>query len=72
MKKIFKKNQFVVTLLAVLIAVAGYLNYADKLAKNEKTEEVDNTYDSVYKGDDLLTSGDDILSLDVDSMQVEK
>lgn len=71
MKKIFKKNQFVVTLLAVLIAVAGYLNYADKLAKEESSKEVNNTYDTVYKNDELLTSDEDILSLDVDSMQVE-
>lgn len=71
MKKIIKRNQFVVTLLAVLIAVAGYLNYTDKLTKKEKAEEVNNTYDTVYEGDDLLTSDEDILSLDVDSMQVE-
>lgn len=71
MKKIFKKNQFVVTLLAVLIAVAGYLNYADKLAREEKSREVTNTYDTVYKDDELLESDEDILSLDVDSMQVE-
>lgn len=29
MKKIFKKNQVIITSLAVLIAVAGYLNFAD-------------------------------------------
>lgn len=71
MKKILKKNQFVVTLLAVLIAVAGYLNYADKIAKKEDVEEVNNTYDTVYKEDELLESEEDILSMDVDSMQVE-
>ena len=27
MKRILKKNQVVLTLLAVMIAVAGYLNY---------------------------------------------
>lgn len=62
MKKIFKKNQVIVTLLAVLIAVAGYLNYADK---NEKAKEVNNdTYDSVYSNDTLLSGNDDIQSLD--------
>lgn len=71
MKKIFKKNQFVVTLLAVLIAVAGYLNYTDKLAKDEAAQQVNNTYDTIYEDDDLLTSDEDILSLDVDSSQVE-
>lgn len=62
MKKVFKKNQVIVTLLAVLIAVAGYLNYADK---NDKAKEVNNdTYDSVYSNDTLLTGKEDIESLD--------
>ena len=29
MKKIFKRNQVIITALAILIAVAGYLNFAD-------------------------------------------
>ena len=29
MKKIMKKNQVIITSLAILIAVAGYLNFAD-------------------------------------------
>ena len=38
-KKIFKKNQIVITALAILIAVAGYINYADStLKKDGKTE----------------------------------
>lgn len=62
MKRIFKKNQIIVTMLAVLIAVAGYLNYADK---NEKVKEANNdTYDSVYSDDDLLSGDEDIESLD--------
>ena len=28
-KKIMKKNQVIITSLAILIAVAGYLNFAD-------------------------------------------
>lgn len=71
MKRVFRKNQFLVTMLAVLIAVAGYLNYTDKLVKDDKAKEVNNTYDTVYEGDDLLTSDSDILSMDVDSMQVD-
>lgn len=70
MKKIFKKNQIIVTLLAVLIAVAGYLNYVDENAKNEKAKEANNdTYDSVYSGDDLLTSEGDIESLEQEETQ---
>lgn len=65
MKKLFKKNQFVVTFLAVLIAVAGYLNYANNIDKKKEAKQVDNnTYESVYSEDDLLTSNEDIESLD--------
>ncbi len=28
-KRFFKKNQIIITALAVLIAIAGYINYAD-------------------------------------------
>lgn len=70
MKKIFKKNQIIVTLLAVLIAVAGYLNYADK---SEKAKEVSNdTYDAVYSGDDLTSGEGDIESLDGEEEDTEE
>ena len=41
MKRIFKKNQIMITALAVMIAVAGYLNYSGRLF-GEDTEEADN------------------------------
>ena len=31
MKRLFKKNQIIITTLAVMIAIAGYLNYSGKL-----------------------------------------
>lgn len=65
MKKIFKKNQFIVTFLAVLITVAGYLNYADNADKKKEAAKVNGTtYESVYDGDNLLTGDNDIESLD--------
>lgn len=65
MKKIFKKNQFVVTFLAVLIAVAGYLNYTSNKDKKKEVKQVDNnTYESVYNKDNLLKGNEDIESLD--------
>lgn len=65
MKKTFKKNQFIVTFLAVLIAVAGYLNYADNADKKKEAAKVNGTtYESVYDGDNLLTGDNDIESLD--------
>ena len=41
MKRLLKKNQIIITTLAVLIAVAGYLNYSGKLfgKSGAKTEE---------------------------------
>ena len=64
MKKIFKKNQFIVTFLAVLIAVAGYLNYADNADKKKVAQAGNNTYESVYSGDNLISGKEDIESLD--------
>ena len=46
MKKIFRKNQIVITALAVMLAVAGYLNYAGKedLTKTDAVaKEVENS-----------------------------
>ena len=64
-KKILKKNQIIVTALAVLIAVAGYLNYTDNLSKKEKTKEANNnTYDSVYSQDNISDENGEIKSLD--------
>lgn len=37
MKRLFKKNQIIITTLAIMIAVAGYLNYSGRiLASQEK------------------------------------
>ena len=67
MKKIFKKNQFIVTFLAVLIAVAGYLNYANNFDKKSAAKKVSkSTYDSVYEKDKLINGKDDIESLDTE------
>ena len=65
MKKILKKNQFIVTFLAVLIAVAGYLNYSANLDKKNESKKVTNdTYESIYSKDNLLTNNEDIESMD--------
>ena len=37
MKQIFKKNQIIITTLAVMIAIAGYLNYSGKLFGETKS-----------------------------------
>jgi len=76
MKKLFRRNQIIVTALAVMIAIAGYLNYADsninkKLdadAANEvvngDSDDINEDSDQILSNDDLLTSGKDIESQD--------
>ena len=68
MKKIFKKNQIIITALAVMIAAAGYISYSDSKLKttdtssktgSEKTQETDSTVDM----DSVLQ---DIESIDMD------
>jgi stage III sporulation protein AH len=41
-KNIFRKNQIIITALAIMIAVAGYLNYAQKNAGEETMANVEN------------------------------
>ena len=50
MKKIFKKNHIIITVLALLIAVAGYINYADNI-KN-KAQKNDNKVDGEIVSND--------------------
>lgn len=51
MKKIFHKNQVIITVLALLIAVAGYISYDRSLKKEAKGKE--NTEQSVQANLDL-------------------
>ena len=73
MKKILKKNQFIVTFLAVLIAVAGYLNYSANLDnKNESKKVTNDTYESIYSKDNLLANNEDIESMDKEEETTEE
>ena len=49
MKKIWKKNQILVSVLAIMIAVAGYLNFAGNKLANE----------------DFMTMGDGVTTTDI-------
>lgn len=69
MKKIFKKNQIIITALALMIAVAGYLQYAgneidDKTAAKEASSELsEDTYEisdeDVFNADEIFTDTED-------------
>ena len=74
MKKIFRKNQIIITTLAIMIAVAGYLNYSGKIL-DEKADTVSSD-DSIVLLDgesttDALYSDtyEDIVSLDGDGTE---
>lgn len=63
MKKIFKKNQIIVTVLAILIVIAGYLKYTDANFNNKNKEVTNEIYESTYGTDDILSNGE-IANLD--------
>lgn len=63
MKKIFKKNHVIITVLALLIAVAGYINYSDNIKGKPKanTDLVDgeiasNDKDTANPGEAVFTA----------------
>ena len=63
MKKIFKKNQIIVTVLAILIVIAGYLKYTDANFNDKNKEVTNEIYESTYGTDDILSNGE-MASLD--------
>ncbi|HBA63270.1 MAG TPA: stage III sporulation protein AH [Lachnospiraceae bacterium] len=70
MKKIVKKNQIIITTLALLIAAAGYLNYSGKLFPNKTTTEANSDLANQelldISEEDALSSQTDILSQDTE------
>ena len=54
MKNIFKKNQMIITALAIMIAVAGYLNYSGSKLDSAKVE----TDADASTGDDAEAAAD--------------
>ena len=59
MKQIFKKNQIIITTLAVMIAIAGYLNYSGKLFGETKSGTEETNADMANK--ELLDISEDDL-----------
>ena len=64
MKKVFKKNQIIITALALMIAVAGYLQYTGSqsdrdLAKEASADTNESTYEisdeDMYSAEDIFT-----------------
>ena len=68
MKKIFKKNQIIITALALMIAVAGYLQYTgskinDKSAQEASSGLSEDTYEisdeDMFTAEDIFTDTED-------------
>ena len=68
MKKIFRKNQLIITAMAALIAVAGYLNYTEKNTQdntkqtssgNLQGDEVNVNADTNENNDEAAVSGEE-------------
>ena len=53
MKTSFKKNQLIITALAVMIAVAGYLKYSDSMIDSEKLAAASASTDEVIVSDEI-------------------
>ena len=76
MKRIFKKNQIIITTLAIMIAIAGYLNYSGRIL-GKKTDVVngDDTVlltdagTSAVSSDTYTDNYADIVSLDDDGIE---
>ncbi len=67
MKNIFKKNQIIITALAIMIAIAGYLNFSDR---NNEDKIVDVGSGEVLDYDTYTeTEGDDITEGDTVSLE---
>lgn len=56
MKKLFRRNQIIITTLAVMIAAAGYLNYAGKKELEASTD------DTIFEAGLMEISDEDILA----------
>lgn len=69
MKNIFKKNQIIITALAIMIIIAGYLNFVDKKDKDlavDSALDYDNTYvnEDMTDGDMVSVEGSDLVADD--------
>ncbi len=63
MKKIFRKNQIIITALAVLIAIAGYLKYANEGSEKGIETAGNNIQEEEEPGDAIMVSAN--TSLDI-------
>ncbi|MGI6093838.1 MAG: SpoIIIAH-like family protein [Lachnospiraceae bacterium] len=76
MKKVLKKNQIIITALAIMIAVAGYINYSDSHLGmdellNRSTAETDSADAGTDKEETQVSSNMDTIVEDIDSLDYD-
>lgn len=75
MKHILKKNQIIITTLAIMIAIAGYLNYSGRILEEEAEQTLADDDTVLVLSDDSTAvntyaeSYEDIVSLDGDGTE---
>lgn len=64
MKNVFKKNQIIISALAIMIAIAGYLNFTKD--KSDELSKLDEQFSTVLddKTDELLNLASDLITDD--------
>ena len=80
MRKVFKKNQIIITALALMIAVAGYLQYTGSqkdsdLAKEASADTNEGTYEisdeDMYSAEDIFTDTEESAETGADALGVQ-
>lgn len=59
--KILKKNQIVISVIALMLVAAGYLNYSSQLSQEVSTKEAEEQYDYAGIGDAKLVDSEEIV-----------
>lgn len=80
MKKVFKKNQIIITALALMIAVAGYLQYTGSRSDSDLAQEAsadtnEGTYDisdeDMYNAEDIFTDTEESAETGTEALGVQ-
>lgn len=61
----FKKNQIIITALAIMIAIAGYLNFTDKASVKEDKYVFNNKITDITDNTGLVPNEDELLNANV-------
>ena len=67
MKKVFQKNQIAITALAIMIAVAGYLNFTEQSTSKDGTKKTAGSVETIDTMD--ISDGDSLIKEKVDAGQ---